>query len=207
MKKITVIFSLLISILSFSQEYNLEDAQKNTADFLQALKILDLPEGKEMLSKVVFKSSKSFPVVSSSNILFEKLFDTDIDGIKGYKGLLEIQSLSRANTPLTLRYLLISYLDKKDNKWKVFEFRKTIDIENEIFYAKKALTSETDSRKPQYRYRNLGYWQILKGELLDSAQSYLTAYKEAKSNEDEDFTISTYLILDNIIDIEKLIAE
>lgn len=135
------------------------------------------------------------------------MFDTDIDGIKGYKGLLEIQSLSKANTPLTLRYLLISYLDKKDNKWKVFEFRETIDIENEILYAKQALTSETDSRKPQYRYRNLGYWQILNGELLGSAQSYLTAYKEAKSNDDEDFTISTYLILDEIIDIKKLTAE
>lgn len=207
MKKFTIIFSLLISTISFSQEYNLKDAQKTTADFLQALKILDLPEGKEMLSEVVFKSSKSFPVVSSSNILFEKLFDTDIDGIKGYKGLLEIQSLSKANTPLTLRYLLISYLDKKDNKWKVFEFRETIDIENEILYAKQALTSETDSRKPQYRYRNLGYWQILNGELLGSAQSYLTAYKEAKSNDDEDFTISTYLILDKIIDIKKLTAE
>ena len=166
MKQITIIFSLLISTICFSQEYNLEDAQKTTADFLQALKILDLPEGKEMLSEVVFKSSKSFPVVSSSNILFEKLFDTDIDGIKGYKGLFEIQSLSKANTPLTLRYLLISYLDKKENKWKVFEFRETIDIENEILYAKQALTSETDSRKPQYEYRNLGYWQILNGELL-----------------------------------------
>ncbi|WP_146228877.1 hypothetical protein [Mesonia sp. K7] len=207
MKKITIIFSLLISTICFSQEYNLEDAQKTTTDFLQALKILDLPEGKEMLSQVVFKPSKSFPVISSSNIIFEKLFDTDIDGIKGYKGLLEIKSLSKANTPLTSRYLIISYLDEKENNWKVFEFRETIDIENEIFYAKQALTNETDSRKPQYRYRNLGYWQILNGELLASAHSYLTAYKEAKSNDDEDFTISTYLILDKIIDIKKLTAE
>jgi hypothetical protein len=207
MKKITIIFLLLISTISFSQEYKLEDAQKTTTEFLQALKILDLPEGKELLADLVYKSSKSFPVVSSSNILFEKLFDTDIEGIKGYKGLLEIQSLSKANTPLTLRYLLISYLDKVENKWKVFEFREIIDVENEVLASKQALTSKTDSRASQFRYRNLGYWQILNGELLEAAKSYLIAYKEAKSNNDEDFTISTYLILDEIIDIKKLTAE
>ena len=105
MKKHTILLLLLVTTLSFSQEYKLEDVQKTTTELLQALKILDLPEGKEMLADLVFEASTGFPVVSSSNLLFEKLFDTDIDGIKGYKALLEIQTLSKANTSLTLRYL------------------------------------------------------------------------------------------------------
>lgn len=207
MKKITILVLLFVYTFCYSQEYKLEDAQKTTSDFLQALKILDLPEGKELLADLVFESSNEFPVISSNNILFESLFDTDIKEIKGYKALLEIQSLSKANTPLTLRYLLISYLDKTKNKWKIFEFRESIDVNNEVLYAKQALMSETDSREPQYRYRNLGYWQILNGELLNAAKSYLTAYEVAKTNNDEDFTVSTFLVLDKIIDIEAVAGE
>ncbi|OAD91471.1 hypothetical protein A7A78_02960 [Aequorivita soesokkakensis] len=204
MKIITIFLFFLITTFSFSQEYKLEDAQKTTTDLLQALKILDLPEGKEMLVDLVFESSKSFPIVSSSNLLFEKLFDTDIEEIKGYKALLEIQSLSKANTPLTLRYLLISYLDKKENKWKVFSFRENIDTEREVLYSKKGLTDDNDSRKMQYRLRNLAYWQIMNGELLDAKDNYLKAFKEATAAEDKDFDISTYLTLDKIIDIRNL---
>lgn len=204
MKKTTILLLLFVSNFAFSQEYKLEDAKKTTTDFLQALKILDLPEGKELLSELVFESTKSFPVVSSSNTILEKLFDTDIDGIKGYKALLEIQSLSKANTPLTLRYLLISYLDKKENKWKVFSFRESIDTEREVMYSKQSLTDNNDSRKMQYRLRNLAYWQIMNGELNGAKESYLNAYKEATENEDTEFEIPSYLILDSIIDIKNL---
>lgn len=204
MKKTTILLLLFVSTFAFSQEYKLEDAQKTTTDFLRALKILDLPEGKELLSELVFESTKSFPVVSSSNTIFEKLFDTDIDRIKGYKALLEIQSLSKANTPLTLRYLLISYLDKKEDKWKVFSFRESIDIEKEVMYSKQSLTDKNDSRKMQYRLRNLAYWQIMNGEINGAKESYLNAYKEATENEDTEFEIPSYLILDSIIDIKNL---
>mgnify|MGYP001225734049 CR=1 FL=1 len=204
MKKITILVFLIISTFSYSQEYKLEDAQKTTTDLLQALKILDLPEGKEMLADLVFESSTSFPIVSSSNLIFEKLFDTDIDGIKGYKALLEIQSISKANTPLTLRYLLISYLDKTENKWKIYSFRESIDTEKEVMYSKQALTDKNDSRKMQYRLRGLAYWQIMNGELLGAKESYLKAYKEATANGDSEFEIPTYLILDKIVDIKSL---
>lgn len=204
MKKTTILILLFVSTFSFSQEYKLEDAQKTTTDFLQALKILDLPEGKELLSELVFESTKSFPVVSSSNLIFEKLFDTDIDGIKGYKALLEIQSLSKANTPLTFRYLLISYLDKKEGKWKVFSFRESIDTEKEVMYSKQGLTDSNDSRKMQYRLRNLAYWQIMNGELNRAKESFLNAFKEATESGDSEFEIPSYLILDSIIDIKTL---
>ncbi|WP_271765930.1 hypothetical protein [Aquimarina algiphila] len=199
MKKITLLLiSILITSNLLSQEYTIENAKKTTAEFLKALKILDLPEGKELVSGLVFESNNSFPVISSSEILFEKLFDTDIDGIKGYKGLLEIKSISKANTPLILRYILISYLDKKDSKWKVFAFRETIDIENEILSCKQSLNSDNDSRPMQYRLRNLAYWEILNGELSSATKNFRNAYSEAESNNDTNFKIPTSLVLNSI---------
>jgi len=204
MKKITTLILLLISTYGFSQEYKLEDAQKTKTDFLQALKILDLPEGKELLAELVFETNNSYPVVSSSNLIFEKLFDTDINGIKGYKALLEIQTLSKANTPLTIRYLLISYHVKKENKWKVFEFRESIDVEREIMLAKSDLDKISKYLELQYKLRRLAYWQILNGELLESKNNFLKAYKVAQSKKDDKFNIPTYLLLDAIVDFENL---
>ncbi|HCE55611.1 MAG TPA: hypothetical protein DER05_11715 [Lutibacter sp.] len=204
MKKITTLILLLISTFGFSQEYKLEDAQITKTDFLQALKILDLPEGNELLAELVFETNNSYPVVSSSNLIFEKLFDTDINGIKGYKALLEIQTLSKANTPLTIRYILISYLVKKENKWKVFEFRQSIDVEREILNAKSDLDKKSKYLELQYKLRGLAYWQMLNGELLESKNNFLKAYKVAKSKGDDEFNIPTYLVLDSIVDFENL---
>ena len=200
MKKLTLLLiSILITSNLLSQEYTIEDAKKTTTEFLKALKILDLPEGKELLSGLVFESTNRFRVISSSEILFEKLFDTDIDGIKGYKGLLEIKSISKAYTPLFRRYILISYLDKGDSKWKVFAFRKTVDIEKAILSCKQSLNSDNDSRPMQYRLRNLAYWEILNGELSSGTKNFQNAYSEAKSNNDTDFEIPTSLVLNSII--------
>ena len=201
MKKIILFTLFLVSTFSFSQEYNLEDAQKTRKEFLQVLKILDSPERKELLTDLVFPSSNVYPMVSSSNLLSEQVFDTDIDEVKGYKALLEIQSV---NKPDPLQYILISYLDKKENKWKVFNFRKNIDTEEEVQSSKSSLTDENDPRKMQLRLRNLAYWQIMNGELLGAMNNYSKAYEEATADKDVEFEIPTYLVLDAIIDIRTL---
>lgn len=202
-KALTIILILLCN-LTFSQEYIIEDAKKNTTEFLQALKILDMPEGKELITNLIFESERSFPIISDSKIIFERLFDTDINTIKGYKALVEVQTLSKSSTPLTIRYLLISYLSKKENKWKIFEFRESIDTEREVLLATASLDKETKYLELQYKLRQLGYWQMMNGQLLDSKNSFLKAEEVAKSKADNKFSIPTYLILDSIVDFKNI---
>jgi hypothetical protein len=203
MKKIRLLLIILLgSLYGFSQSSNIEDAQKIAQDFIQALKIIDLPEGKELIKDLTFGEIESFPIISSNKIIFEKLFNTDIPDIKGYKALMEIESISKAKTPLTLRYILICYRHKKENKWKVFEFRESVDTQNEVDSNKLELTKSNKYIKIQYRYRRLAYWQILNGDLMAAKTSFLNASKEAKADNDNKFEIPTFEILNTILSDE-----
>lgn len=167
--------------------------------FLKALLIADIPEGKRVLKDVLFDQNKELPVVKSNKIIYEGLFDTDITNIKGYKSIIEIRSVGEKNTPVILKYILIGYIHKKENKWKIFEFRESVDVEYEAESSINALTDPTDSRKMQYRLRGLAYWQILNGELSEAKKNYNQAILEAKENEDENFSVPKLLILESII--------
>jgi len=157
-----------------NNENELKEAGKIADKFFQALTLLDQPEGKEMLNGITFDGNSEYPVLSSSNILYENLFDTDVSGVKGYKRLAMIKATSRADTPIELRYILISYKDLTDNRWKIFAFREALDISEEVRAAKSHIEppSSIDPRKLQSKYRNLAYWEIMDGKNFRSNDRY-----------------------------------
>lgn len=199
MKKLILIFFVSISSIGFSQEYNLKDAKKLTSEVLKILKNTDLPKKKEMLADLVFDSTANFPTLLNSKIVSEKLFDTDVEGVKGYKAYIESNDKND-----TLQYILISFLDRNDTKWKVFSFRKSVETEKEVMAAKASLTDKTDNTMMQFKLRNLAYWQIMNGEFKDANTNYLEAKKVAATNNDKEFTVSTYILMDKIVDVKSL---
>jgi hypothetical protein len=106
---------------------DLTAARDATDTFLKGVKIDDLPEGKEMLSRVQWitgeaDNGQNFyvrPKYTTATTIFEKLFDTDTPGVQGYKRLLDMNAVSEAGTPLLVRYIMIAYKDQHTNQWKV----------------------------------------------------------------------------------------
>jgi hypothetical protein len=199
MKNTLIILTLFFFSFSFSQEYNIEDAKVSTKTFLDALKISDIPEGQEILNGILFKKNSSLPILSNYNILYEKIFNTDIDNVKGYKSLIEITGNNKIGNKISKRYMLISYLDKTSNTWKILEFRENLNIENEIVSARSSIFDKGDSRRPQYRYRGLAYWEFLGGKIQSAYDNILKAESEAKKVGDENFKASNKIILKKIM--------
>ncbi len=199
MKKFILLIFLAISSIGFSQEYNFKDAKKLTSEVLKVLKNTDLPKKKEMLADLVFDPSSSFPNVLNSKIISEKLFDTDVEGVKGYKAFIESKTDSNK-----MQYVMISFLDRNENKWKVFSLRKSVETDKEVISAKARLTEKTDITAMQFKLRNLAFWQILNGEFKDANTNYLEAQKVATANKDTEFSNSTYLLMDKIVDVNSL---
>jgi len=84
-------------------------ASKVADRYLNSIKLIDLPEGKKMLSETEWEKPayNNYPVFTEASTLFEGMFSTDIAGIQGYKRLIELKAVSKAGTPLMERYILI----------------------------------------------------------------------------------------------------
>jgi hypothetical protein len=180
---------------------DIEDARQVADKFFQALTLLDQPEGKQMISSLIFKEDSDYPVISSFNVLFENLFDTDLTNVKGFKRIAMIQATSKAGTPIELRYVLISYKDLVDGQWKIFAFRKALDTSAEVSAAKSDIETprSTDPRKLQYKYRSLAYWEIMDGKISSSLKNISKAKEEAEKDLDKEFTPNNLDILNKII--------
>jgi len=158
-------------------------AGRNATDtFLKGLKIADLPEGKEMLGDVQWLTGEvdvgyERPTFTEATAIFEKLFDTDIPGVQGYKRLLELKAVSEAGTPLIVRYLMIAYKDKRTKQWKVL-FTGTgqrIAVDDMVTW------SGTDiSGSEQTKYGFHGYWLLVAGRIKEARET-LTASLSAKT--------------------------
>lgn len=193
--KITILL-LLISIHCHSQKY--EDAQAQAIDFLNTLKFVDVPEGEEKIRALAYRSATTFPVISEANILHENQQATEIESVKGYKALVEVKALNKLGTVLTKRFILISYFNTLKNAWQVFEFRENIDIPFEVQSARAAVISTTDSRKLQYRLRNLAYWLIMSGKLSEAKQMCIQAQDVATADVDATYTTDLGTVVDAI---------
>lgn len=161
---------------------DLSAARNATDTFLKGMKIADLPEGKEMLRDVQWLTGEvdvgyERPTFTEATAIFEKLFDTDIPGVQGYKRLLELKAVSEAGTPLIVRYLMIAYKDKHTKQWKVL-FTGTgqrIAVEDMVTW------SGTDiSGSEQTNYGFHGYWLLVAGRMKEARET-LTASLSAKT--------------------------
>jgi hypothetical protein len=149
------------------------------------MKIIDLPEGKQMLSETEWgkPAYNNYPVFTEASTLFEGIFPTDIVGIQGYKRLIQLKSVSKAGTPLLERYILILYKDKKSQKWKVIGFTTGTDVEYWVQHAAKRL-GDTRFLPDQYNYRLYGYNLLLAGRINNAKEAFQTASQLNKQNPD-----------------------
>lgn len=192
-----LLFSLAFS--SFAQK----DAKEASEIFLNGVKIIDLPEGKEIVSKMLFKDSKSFPVISSYETLYESYFDTDLDSLKGYKKVISAKASNKYGNQIEKRFILIMYEDLQDSVWKVFEFRESIDAEKEVSTLQKSITNhkpdELFFQELKIKYRGLSYWLLMVGKVNEAKIAAEKSIEEAQKTGDNNFSSSTIDVLDRII--------
>jgi len=172
-------------------------ASKMADAFLTGVKLIDMPEGKKMLNDTVWSDpdADEYPVLTDAPTLFEGMFSTDVSGLQGYKRLVEVKGMSKAGTPLVKRYILIAYKDFGSGKWKVLHFKEASDLQHEADeacsraanpeeYLKKTLPNANPEimrmminaqPKPQFAYRDCGYWSEMAGKILQARAAYLKA--------------------------------
>src|SRR4030067_421297 len=193
MRRVVIFFAAALSlwliiispaISAESTQQNIDpQANKDSAMFLQGLKIADLPEGKQILSKTAWKLEE-LPVLMSNETLFEGMFDSDIKGLFGYKRLLQVSLQSKAGTELKKKYILISYRDHTSGTWKVLSFRESADIEFEYNAAKKRKDEMVLGLKGelQFNYGRYAFWASLLGKIQEALDVYLEAAELNRAN-------------------------
>lgn len=160
--------------------------------FMRGIKLIALPEGKQMLRNVQWitgladygKNFYSRPVYSDATTLFQGLFDADIEGIKGYKRLMELKAVSQAKTPLIVRFLVIAFKDNRTGQWKVLDSGTddSVDIEQSVrFFA--ANLKNTQVTSAQDNYLTYGQWLLKAGRIVD-AKNALDIAADSKTQPD-----------------------
>ena len=170
-------------------------ASKLADTFLTGVKLIDMPEGKKMLTDTVWNDpdGDEYPLLTEASTLFEGMFSTDVSDLQGYKRLVEVKGMSKSGTPLVKRYILVAYKDINSGKWKVLHFSEAADLEHEADEAcSRAANPEgyykriTPNASPemlkvinrlprQFAYRDCGRWSEMAGKILRARAAYLKA--------------------------------
>jgi hypothetical protein len=159
-------------------------AARDASDaFLKGVKIADLPEGKEVLSGAQWITGEADygqnfyerPKYTTATTIYEKLFDTDMPGVQGYKRLLDMNAASEAGTPLLVRYIMIAYKDQHTSQWKVLGTGTddSVDIDHNVAFSGQNLDDRT--RSEQQCYLTYGWWLLMAGRIKESRQALITA--------------------------------
>lgn len=166
------------------QKDELTSAREATDSFLNGLKLAELPEGKQMLLETQWITGaadygENFyhrPRFTEVTSLFEKLFDTDVPGVQGYKRLLDMKAVSEARTPLLTRYFMVAFKDRRSNKWKVLETgtEEDADVDRQVRYFGQNL-HKTEFDPEQENYLNYGRWLLVAGRTKEARQALVTA--------------------------------
>lgn len=91
---------LLFLTCFYAQSQTIEQAKEYNSKLLENLKIIELDEVKEEVYQGVFSTVTGLPIISEYNILYEGLFNTSNDSVKGFKSLIEINTTSKAGIQL-----------------------------------------------------------------------------------------------------------
>lgn len=175
MKNIIVILLLLPFILfhnAFSADID-PNASSAVDKFLKAYRIMELPEGRQMLTEVIWPQWGTNPVLQKAEMIFESMFDTDVAGVKGYKRVVDVQLLSKAKTPILEKYVIIAYPDKVTRKWKVLCFSSSCDFNESIEFGLQNLKNTITSLAINYRF--LAYQYSAAGKLEKARDAYKKA--------------------------------
>ena len=110
------LFTIYNKSLSAVHKESYESPEESVNQFLEASKIIDISEGKELIAKYNWRVSEmEIPEILSYKKLYGGSFDTDNLEIKGYKQLLNIQVTSKHGIKLNKKYR-INKISAKDEK-------------------------------------------------------------------------------------------
>jgi len=123
---------------------DLTSAREATDRFLNGVKLAELPEGRQLLSETQWitgdaDNGENFylrPRFTEVTSLFEKLFDTDVPGVQGYKRLSGHESSFGSWNALLTRYSMVAFKDRRTNKWKVLDTGtdENADVDRQVAY-------------------------------------------------------------------------
>src|ERR1035438_7125104 len=178
------------------QKDELTSAREATDKFLSGVKLAELPEGRQLLSETQWITGeadhgKNFyfrPRFTEVTTLFEKLFDTDVPGVQGYKRLLDMKAVSEGGAPLLTRYFMVAFKDRRTNKWKVLDTGtdESADVDRQIAFAGQRL-HETAMTSEQDNYLNYGHWLLLAGRTKEARDALTTALSASPNITDPNY--------------------
>lgn len=162
-----------------------EAAHVAVMKFMAGLKIADLPEGREAVESTQWitgaadrgENFYSRPKYTSADSLYTKLFETDIDGVSGYKEFFSLQGINNAGASKSFKYLVVSFEDQRTGEWKIlfaadddgsFDF-----VRNARFFS--GLLQDTSLTSARSNYLTYAKWSFLAGHLKDAAAALATA--------------------------------
>jgi hypothetical protein len=162
-----------------------ESATQVADKFLGGVKIIELPEGKKLVSETMWpirmRVNPSSPVFNQYATVFEGTFDTDVSGIQGYKRLVDIEGRSEAGTTLTTRFMLILYQNRTDQRWRVITFAKSQDTDEAVDYFRKTANRETENKA--YNQYILALSLIDAGKLSEARETFKKALSLAETED------------------------
>ena len=159
---------------------------KATADkFIASMKIAaEVPEAQQTVRQTSWVTLRPTQIIGEST-LYEGMFDTDVQGIKGYKRLIDAKARNQAGAEVSVRYVLVAYQDRSSGAWKVFDIRDLngSNSDHEV-EAAAAQLENTQYGKKQLNYRRYAYWLAFDGKVGKAKQAYDTANELNKTDPD-----------------------
>ena len=142
--------------------------------FLGGLKIVELPEGKKIVSQTMwpirFRIGFSTPVFNRYTAVFDGPFSTDVPGVEGYRRVVDIEGRNESGAALTTRFALVLYQDRLDGRWRVISFAKSQDTDEAVAYFRKRL--DQDKENPGYNHYILALTLVDAGKLLEAKDAF-----------------------------------
>ena len=161
------------------------DAKASADKFISAMKIAaEVPEAQQTVRQLSWAATRGVQVLGEST-LYEGMFDTDLEGIKGYKRLIDAKVRNQAGAEQAVRYVLVAYKDRSSGSWKVFDIRDLngSNSDHEV-EAAAAQLEDTQYGKKQLNYRRYAYWLAFDGKVGKAKQAYDTANELNKADPD-----------------------
>lgn len=179
--KFILLFVLFVSHACYGQ-------QKELKLYLDALKTPEFDESKAIVDKYSFREEKIFTLSGYGDIT-GKTFSTDVATIPGYKAIVTAKAKTERGSFAEKRFLAVMYNDKKDKRWKIYNFREAVDPCSEYTIAKSDIDDNKFYTTKQHVYRNLAYWSLMCGKLADLPKTVKLAKDAAKEEGDNLFYI------------------
>lgn len=183
MSRMLIILILFCGLLSFSPA---QAQQDKLNEYLNAMVSKNVASSKKVLERTSFNLDNDY-VINSFTEPSGTYFETDLPGIRGYKATVWCDVTDGQGFQTTDTFLVVMYYDLQSSHWKVFDFRQNADVCYEAQVSQNDVDSGVFYTDKEYVYRNLGYWQMMCGNISRAEKAYQLAAEEAALKGIDDF--------------------